>query len=64
MLDRFDILKEDLAGEFLWLEAVPTLEAAASRVEALAKNATGRFIVFDERLQTTVNVAVRSSAAS
>jgi len=64
MHERFDILREEPVGEFLWLEAVATLEAAASRVEALAKNTPGRLIVFDQRLQATVIVPFRHSAAS
>ena len=64
MHERFDILREEPVGEFLWLEAVATLEAAASRVEALAKNTPGRFVVFDQRLQATVTVPLRHSAAS
>jgi len=64
MQERFDILKEEPPGEFLWLEAVPTVEVAAARIEVLAKNTTGRFIVFDQRLQATVSVPARSAAAS
>jgi hypothetical protein len=64
MQERFDILKEEPVGEFVWLEAVATLEAAASRIEALAKNTTGRFVVFDQRLQATVSVPLSHSVAS
>jgi hypothetical protein len=64
MQPRFDILKEEPAGEFLWLETAATLEAAALRVEALAKNTTGRFVVFDQQLQATVTIPLRHSAAS
>jgi hypothetical protein len=64
MQERFDILKEEPAGEFLWLEAVPTMELAAARIAVLAKNTPGRFIVFDQRLQATVPVPMRNAVAS
>jgi hypothetical protein len=61
---RFDILREDTAGDFLWLEAVPSIEAAASRIEVLATQMTGRFVVFDQRLQATVQLPRHAAAAS
>lgn len=63
MQERFDILKEEPPGEFLWLEAVASVEVAAARIEVLARNTTGRLIVFDQHLQTTVSIPVRTSAA-
>jgi len=63
MQERFDILKEEPPGEYLWLEAVATIEVAASRIEVLARNTSGRFIVFDQRLQAAVPVPLRNSAA-
>jgi hypothetical protein len=64
MQERYDILKEDPPGEFLWLEAAASIEAATARVRVLAaQHATGRFIVFDQQMQTTVVVPLRVSAA-
>jgi len=63
MQARFDILKEEPPGEFLWLEAAPSVEVAAARIAVLEKNTTGRFIVFDQRLQATVPVPARRIAA-
>jgi hypothetical protein len=53
---RFDILREDDEGEYIWLEAVNSLEVAATRIDELSKRMTGRFVVFDQRLQATVPV--------
>jgi hypothetical protein len=64
MQDRFDILKEDPPGEFLWLEAAATMEIATARVAELAKNTTCRFIVFDQRQHNAVPIPMRSAAAS
>jgi hypothetical protein len=61
---RFDILREDTAGDFLWLEAVPSIEVAAVRIEALATQMTGRFVVFDQQRQATVPMPRRAVAAS
>jgi hypothetical protein len=63
MQERFDILKEEPPGEFLWLEAVPSVEVAAARIAMLEKKTSGRFIVFDQRLQATVPVPARSTVA-
>ena len=57
MLARFDILNEQPQGDFLWLEAVATLEAAASRVAVLSCKLSGRIVVFDQHSQSTVSVA-------
>jgi len=54
MKTRFDILKEDPPGEYLWLEAVATLDLAASRAETLAAGGTGRIIIFDQEMQAKV----------
>jgi hypothetical protein len=64
MHQRFDILKEDPDGEFLWLEAVATIEAAAARIAELGRKTTGRIIVFDQQLQATVQVPVSDAAIS
>ena len=62
---RFDILREDAAGEYIWLEAVNSLEVAATRIDDLSKRMTGRFVVFDQRLQATVPVpAARRAVAA
>jgi hypothetical protein len=61
---RFDILREDFAGDFLWLEAVTSIEAAASRIEILSAQMAGRFVVFDQRLQATVPTPRQVAAAS
>ena len=53
---RFDILREDAAGEYIWLEAVNSLELAAMRIDVLSKEMTGRFVVFDQRVQATVPI--------
>jgi hypothetical protein len=53
---RFDILREDAAGEYIWLEAVNSLELAATRIDVLSKEMTGRFVVFDQRVQATVPI--------
>jgi hypothetical protein len=53
---RFDILREDGAGEYIWLEAVNSLELAATRIDVLSKEMTGRFVVFDQRVQATVPI--------
>ena len=53
---RFDILREDDEGEYTWLEAVNSLEVAATRIDDLSKRMTGRFVVFDQRLQATVPI--------
>jgi hypothetical protein len=53
---RFDILREDAAGEYIWLEAVNSLELAATRVDVLSREMTGRFVVFDQRVQATVPI--------
>ena len=53
---RFDILREDAAGEYFWLEAVNSLEVAATRIDDLSKQMPGRFVVFDQRLQATVPI--------
>jgi hypothetical protein len=62
---RFDILREDAAGEYIWLEAVNSLELAATRIDILSKELTGRFVVFDQRVQATVPIpAPRRTAAA
>ncbi|MGA2420265.1 MAG: hypothetical protein ABSG69_09285 [Candidatus Acidiferrum sp.] len=48
----------------MWLEATATREAAAARIAVLAKNMTGRFVMFDQELQAAVAIPVRHSAAS
>lgn len=53
---RFDILREDAAGEYIWLEAVNSLELAATRIDVLSKQMTGRFVVFDQQAQATVPI--------
>jgi hypothetical protein len=53
---RFDILREDATGEYTWLEAVNSLELAATRIDVLSKQMTGRFVVFDQRVQATVPI--------
>jgi hypothetical protein len=64
MQERFDILKEEPPGEFVWLEAVASVEVAAARIEELAKNTTGRLVVYDQHLQTTVPVPIRTTATA
>lgn len=53
---RFDILREDATGEYTWLEAVNSLELAATRIDVLSKQMAGRFVVFDQRVQATVPI--------
>ncbi len=64
MEERFDILREDATGDFLWLEAASSLEAAALRVEILSTQMTGRFVVFDQHIQATVPLPGRAAAAA
>jgi hypothetical protein len=61
---RFAILREDPQGDFLWLEAVPSIEVAELRIEVLATQMRGRFVVFDERAQATVQIPRRAAAAA
>jgi hypothetical protein len=61
---RFDILREDPEGEYFWLEAVSSLEVAATRIDDLSKQMTGRFVVFDQRLQATVPIPVPRRAVA
>jgi hypothetical protein len=60
---RFDILREDATGEYIWLEAVNSLDVAATRIDDLSRKMTGRFVVFDQRLQATVPVPAPRRAA-
>ena len=61
---RFDILREDATGEYTWLEAVNSLDVAATRIDDLSRKMTGRFVVFDQRLQATVPVPASRRAAA
>lgn len=61
---RFDILREDATGEYTWLEAVNSLDVAATRIDDLSRKMTGRFVVFDQRLQATVPVPAPRRAAA
>ncbi len=61
---RFDILREDATGEYIWLEAVNSLDVAATRIDDLSRKMTGRFVVFDQRLQATVPVPATHRAAA
>jgi len=61
---RFAILREDPQGDFLWLEAVPSIELAELRIEILATQMRGRFVVFDECAQATVQIPRRAAATA
>jgi hypothetical protein len=61
---RFDILREDATGEYTWLEAVNSLDVAATRIDDLSRKMTGRFVVFDQQLQATVPVPAPRRAAA
>jgi hypothetical protein len=64
MQARFDILKEDPPGEFLWLEAAASMDVAVSRARILGSRVQGRIIIFDQESQSTVPVSQVGSATA
>jgi hypothetical protein len=48
MLPHFDIFKIALNGEYVWLEAAQSLDAATARVVALRESFPGDYIVLSQ----------------
>ena len=50
----YDILKKDVLGNPIWIEAVEDLPRAAVRIEELALHSPGEYIVFDQQKSQVV----------
>ena len=51
MLEPLDIFKMQNDGTYLWKGAAETFELARTKVEKLATNAPGQYMVFSQRTQ-------------
>ena len=49
MIAPFDIFRTEENGDLLWLEAVPDLETAKARVQAMGTLAPGRYMILSQR---------------
>ncbi len=52
----FDVFKKDCSGKPVWLEAVPDLKTAASRLKQLAHTSPGEYFVFSQHTQQIVTM--------
>jgi hypothetical protein len=50
----YDILRKDLFGNPIWVEAVEDLQKATVRIEELALHSPGEYIVFNQRTSQIV----------
>jgi len=50
----YDILKKDVLGYRIWLEAVEDLRKASVRIEELALHSPGKYIVFNQQTSRVV----------
>ena len=65
MTPIYDVYKVAGNGEAVWLEAVPTLDAAMSRVGSLQENFPGEYLLVSQgtgkRIQVTAAGAIHRS---
>jgi hypothetical protein len=50
----YDILKKDVLGYPIWVEAVEDLQKASVRIEELALHSPGEYIVFNQQTSQVV----------
>ena len=50
----YDILKKDVLGYPIWVEAVDDLRKASVRIEELALHSPGEYIVFNQQTSQVV----------
>ena len=50
----YDILKKDVLGYPIWVEAVEDLRKASVRIEELALHSPGEYIVFNQQTSQVV----------
>jgi hypothetical protein len=49
-----DILKRQVDGSFIWIEAAAEMDMAEQRISQLASREPGEYFVFDQRTQQIV----------
>jgi hypothetical protein len=54
----YDILKKDALGNPIWVEAVEDLRKATVRIEELALDSPGEYIVFNQQTSQIITTAV------
>jgi len=58
----YDILKKDVLGNPIWVEAVEDLHKATLRIEELALYSPGEYIVFNQKTSQIVTALSVSTA--
>jgi hypothetical protein len=56
----YDILKKDVLGNPIWVEAVQDLRKATARIEELALHSPGEYLVFNQQTSQIVPALVGS----
>ncbi|MCU1242075.1 MAG: hypothetical protein JWO71_2801 [Candidatus Acidoferrum typicum] len=51
---HLDILKRQMDGSFVWIEAASEMHIAEQRISQLASREPGEYFVFDQRTQQIV----------
>jgi hypothetical protein len=51
---HLDILKRQMDGSFVWIEAASEMQLAEERISQLASREPGEYFVFDQRTQQVV----------
>jgi hypothetical protein len=60
----YDILKKDALGNPIWVEAVEDLRKATVRIEELALDSPGEYIVFNQQTSQIITTARGSQRLS
>lgn len=58
MIAPFDIFKTEADGQVLWVEAVPDLETAKARVQAMGLASPGRYMILSQKTGNRLSVEV------
>ena len=58
MIAPFDIFRLGADGHPVWVEAVPTLDAAKIRVQSLGATFPGQYMIFSQKTGNKISITV------